>query len=378
MSFKSLWLPAIGAVACVTIITFAGVQGLFPLPYLIVTAAIPAQIVALIAARLSIPSDLMTAEIRRWWMYVTFGFIAYPSQSMLFMLWLAVFPELTEVLQVLSSFAMNGLLAVSAIIMERIGLWLDLPVYLLYEIKVMILFVSFLYTAAMLASAKSFTVLALMLAQDAAKAVAIFLRMCFHLLAILEIEHACQNDSHACDSCYCSTFGSLLVSPKELLALGRRKWSLMSDVQDRLRDIFAIFELHSERSLQEADLALADVRLLGGFTRCIVHFGLVELCEVVVPLLYMILATLLHTLADNREYVYLFNDMELWPALAGNGFGLLIEVLVLLLLQTALSRLIGFNLLNFVAHVLKMDFSYWSAILATCLEGWIIVLLSHG
>ena len=310
--------------------------------------------VALIVAGLSIPADLMTTEVRKWWMYVIFGFIAYPSQSMLFMLWLAVFPRLTEVLQVLGSFALNGLLAIVAIIMERVGLWLGLPAYLLYEIKVMILFVSFLYTAALLSSAKSMTVLALMLAQDAAKAVAIFVKMCLHLLAIIESEHIAENDVPACAPC-CSCFQSLL-SPSELLGLSRRKWSLMLEAQDRLSDIFTIFQLHTRNSLQDVDLALADVRLLGGFTRCIVVFGLVELCEVLVPLLYMILVTMLHSpWGANREYIYLFNDMELGPALVGNGFGLLIEVLVLLLLQCAFSQLIGFNLLNFAAHVLRME-----------------------
>ena len=356
MSSKSLWLPVVGPVCCIFIQTISGAWlGLFPLPYLILTAAVPAQTVALIAARLSVPSDLLSTEVRRWWMYVTFGFIAYPLQSMLFMLWLAVFPELTEVLQVLGSFALNGLLAVSAVIMEWIGLWLGLPVYLLYEIKVMILFVSFLYTAALLSTAKSATVLALMLAQDAAKAAAIFLKMCYHLLAIVEIEHMGQNDTHTCTSCDCTTLGSLLVTPSELLALRRRKWSLMLDVRDRLRDIFAVFQLHTRNSLQEADLALADVRLLAGFTRCIVVLGLVELCEVLVPLLYMILATMLHVLGDNREYIYLFDNVELWSALVGNGFGFLIEISVLLLLQAALFRLIGFNLLDFIALVLKME-----------------------
>ncbi|CAE7456932.1 unnamed protein product [Symbiodinium sp. CCMP2592] len=381
MRSKSLWLPVVGPVVCIAIQTIAGALGVFPLPYLILTAAIPAQTVALIVARLSVPPDLLSTEVRKWWTYVTFCFIAYPSQSMLFMLWLAVFPELTEVLQVLGSFALNGLLAVSAVIMEWIGLWLRLPVYLLYEIKVMILFVSFLYTAALLSSAKSVIVLALMLAQDAAKAVAIFLKMCYHLLAIVEIEHIGQNDTHTCStcsSCSCHTLGSLLVTPSELLALRRRKWSLMLDCRDRLRDIFTIFQLHTRESLQEADLALADVRLLGGFTRCIVVLGLVELCEVLVPLLYMILATMLHVLGGNREYIYLFDDVELWSALVGNGFGFLIEISVLLLLQAALCSLIGFNLLNFVTHVLRMDFSYWTAVLSTCLEGWIVVLLSHG
>ncbi|CAE7207550.1 unnamed protein product [Symbiodinium pilosum] len=377
MSWKSLWLPLIGPVFCIVIQTIAAAQGVYPLPYTILTAAIPAQMVALIVAGLSIPADLMTTEVRKWWMYVIFGFIAYPSQSMLFMLWLAVFPRLTEVLQVLGSFALNGLLAIVAIIMERVGLWLGLPAYLLYEIKVMILFVSFLYTAALLSSAKSMTVLALMLAQDAAKAVAIFVKMCLHLLAIIESEHIAENDVPACAPC-CSCFQSLL-SPSELLGLSRRKWSLMLEAQDRLSDIFTIFQLHTRNSLQDVDLALADVRLLGGFTRCIVVFGLVELCEVLVPLLYMILVTMLHSpWGANREYIYLFNDMELGPALVGNGFGLLIEVLVLLLLQCAFSQLIGFNLLNFAAHVLRMDFNYWNAILSTCLEGWVVVLLSHG
>ena len=135
MGWKGLWVPVVGPIACVAIQTIAGACGLFPMPYLVLTAAVPAQMVALLAAGLSIPADLMTADVRRWWMYVTFGFIAYPGQSMLFMLWLAVFPKLTEVLQVLGSFALTSLLAVSAILMERIGMWLALPTYLLYEIK---------------------------------------------------------------------------------------------------------------------------------------------------------------------------------------------------------------------------------------------------
>lgn len=117
----------------------------------------------------------------------------------------------------------------------------------------------------------------------------------------------------------------------------------------------------TKANLGEDLISLQDARLLDHFARYMVLFTMVELCEVLVPLVYMIVLLLLNsdTFGSNRKYFALFaDDGQVANSIRGNSFALLIEASVFLFAQSLLLRSVGFNLAHFTgaarcSHVLS-------------------------
>ena len=106
----------------------------------------------------------------------------------------------------------------------------------------------------------------------------------------------------------------------------------------------------TKAALREDFLSIQDARLLDHFARFMVFFTMVELCEILLPLVYMLQITLLDsdTLGQNRRYFFLFADDEMRAnSLRGNSFSFLIEAAVFLSAQVLLLKSLGFNLAHF-------------------------------
>ena len=106
----------------------------------------------------------------------------------------------------------------------------------------------------------------------------------------------------------------------------------------------------TKANLLEDLISIQDARLLDHFARYMVLFTMVELCEVLVPLVYMLVLLLLNsdTFGSNRKYFALFaDDGQVANSIRGNCFALLIEALVFLSAQMLLLRSVGFNLAHF-------------------------------
>eukprot|EP00439_Symbiodinium_sp_Y106_P060727 s913_g9.t1 len=101
-----------------------------------------------------------------------------------------------------------------------------------------------------------------------------------------------------------------------------------------------------------------------------------ELCEVCIPLLYMMLASLLHSGAftGNRDFFLHFrleSRSEYYDGMVGNSIAVAIEGTVLVGLQLLLLRLFGFSLWEFMGTVIRVDWSYYVFGMACCFIAWL-------
>jgi len=382
-----LWVPLVDPLVCLLIHGIGSIFGLYPFPYAIITSCIPAAVAALVVAGFFVPKDLMTPDVRGFVKFNLLSWLFWALQFLVLMLWLLCFPLLSPTAQLLCSFAVTGMLATVGWFLEKIGGWMGLPRYYTTELKVLILFVAFLFTAALLSSSKTALVFMLMVCQDAGKAMGVLMKMWLYLTKSFAndwTEDAAVHESSIVTVeehgiCPLLRPSKLCQSCCQMKSFMLEMWSHAREMGARLKDIFEEIQFQTRDSLQELDIKAADARLLDHFARFIVLFTMVEICEVLVPLIYMIVASLLHSdaLGHNLSYFYVFKDMRLHQALVSNSIAFLIEAVVLLVVHVGLLRTVGFNIFNFAGIILKMDFWYWSFALGACCVAWATVLLAH-
>eukprot|EP00435_Cladocopium_sp_Y103_P004743 s60_g1.t1 len=381
-----LWVPLVDPIVCLTIHSVASLFGVYPLPYAVLTGCIPGILAALVVARLVVPNDLLTADVLAFMKFNLLSWLVWAIEFAVLMVWLLAFPLLSPLGQALFSFAVTGMMTGVGWAMEMIGLRMGLPKYFCTELKIPVLFISFLFTAALLSSSKTIWVFILMLTQDAGKALAILMKIWFFLSKIFARERNNVEESE-------ETVGKALSKISKTAKYCQQCLDFIPDMStvqemyrsaletlERLRLILEEFKWHTRESLQHATIKVSDARLLDNFARFLVLFTMLEICEVLVPLIYIIVSSLLHApgLGHNRQYFYIFKDMQLEDALLGNLIAFLIEASIFTVTHLVFLRAIGFNLLNFAGRlVLRMDFWYWTFALGACCVAWSTVLIAH-
>lgn len=372
------WIPLVNCMVCLLIHGTASLFGIFPLPFSALTSCIPAIVSASYLAKHLMPTDLLTHDFRQFTKFVLLMWTVWMVQFLILTGYLLSFPLVPPIHQVLLSLAVTGILSGFGFFIEMVAVWIDVPKYHATELKPMIMFVSFLFTAALFSSAKSVWVFVIMLVQDAGKALAILSKTWIFLsnYFVRPMDSDEENAVGKTKSLTQKYYGRCLMSCSRI----GTKVSSIRETGKRLRHILVEFQWHTRESLQHATITAADARLLGNFVRFFVLFTMVEVCEILVPLLYIIVATLLHIpeVGQNRQYLYVFKDMNFGDALRGNFVAFLIEISVFLVTQIVMLRTLGFNLWYFAGNVLYLDFWYWTFAFSTCCVVWTIVLIAHA
>ncbi|CAK8993002.1 Uncharacterized protein SCF082_LOCUS3311 [Durusdinium trenchii] len=343
------WCPLIGCVACIFIHFMASLFGVYPMPFAAATSCIPSAFITLFVGSYLIPENLLTSDLRAFIQFAYLELIFWTVQFGVLTLWLEVFPALSVPLQLLSSAAVTAMLAGAGWAVNKIGpRYLGVPEYITEEAKVFILFGAFLFSAALLSSAKNGVVLCVMLILDAGKALAIALKTCGCLIAVLE-EMALVEELEAgsAESRLCKMWRNCRALP----LLVYQKWRLAFQVRKQLNNLVIDLAGKTRESLQESEITIVEARLLNEFARHAKVFALVELCEVAVPLMYMMVMALLHTetFGYNRQYYEIFSStgQGYQDAMIGNAMSFLIEAFVFVAAQVAFLQSTGFDLAYF-------------------------------
>ncbi|CAK9011928.1 Uncharacterized protein SCF082_LOCUS11307 [Durusdinium trenchii] len=376
--------PLVGCLTCFLVHLIGSIVGIFPIPFVVSTSCLPSMWFAMFTASYFVPKDLMTSSMRGFIWFANIEVVLWGVQFIVLTAWLLIFPSLAVSLQLMSSFAVTGMLSGAGWVVNKIGEhYLGVPKYITDEAKVMILFIAFLFSAALLSSAKNGLVLCVMLILDAGKAVAVAMNMCKQLLTTFEQGDRQQVDLLAFDwkSWFCPCCQHC-PHWRALPSLLRERWILAFRVQERLRQILADFRGKTIESLEQAEIVAADARLLNQLARYAKLFALVELCEIMVPLMYMLVIGTLHsdTFGYNRERFFLFDQLgdSYDDAMLSNILSFAIELTVFVAIQITFLRCIGFDLLYFAGVVLEENYSYWVLSLASCCCAWLTVLVKHG
>ena len=208
---------------------------------------------------------------------------------------------------------------------------------------------------------------------DAGKAIAIAVKMCYQLVAMVED----RKETRRCSwlrsrSCHFCALPSLLSKKASSAVYVAQKFK---GVMQRLRKM-------TGEELDETWIDVDEAKLLNELVRYMKVFVLAELCEVMVPLMYMLVIGTLHSpiFGYNQERFYLFDHLDETydDAMMGNVVSFFIETAVLLAAEVIIFRSIGFDVIYFAGVVLKQDYSYLVLALAACCSAWLTVLVKHG
>ncbi|CAK8993159.1 unnamed protein product [Durusdinium trenchii] len=233
-----------------------------------------------------------------------------------------------------------------------------------------------------------------MLILDAGKAFSLGLKTCGCLVAVLEgqktleAEEIKELEAGSAESRLCKMWRNCRALP----LLVYQKWRLAFQVRKQLNNLVIDLAGKTRESLQESEITIVEARLLNEFARHAKVFALVELCEVAVPLMYMMVMALLHTetFGYNRQYYETFGYSRQYyeifsttgqgyqDAMIGNAMSFLIEAFVFVAAQVAFLQSTGFDLAYFAGIVLLENYSYWVLGLGAGSVAWLTVLISHG
>ncbi|CAK9101063.1 unnamed protein product [Durusdinium trenchii] len=375
------WVPLVGCLACLFIHFVGSLFGIYPMPFAVSTSCIPSAWVTLYVASYLVPEDLLTADLRAFVRFAYMELLFWALQFAVLLVWLLIFPILSVPFQLLSSVAVTGMLTGAGWAVNKIGRrYLGVPEYITEEAKVFILFIAFLFSAALLSSAKNGLVLGVMLILDAGKALAIALKTCHCLINLLKEQKTVevQEVESATNQ---SGISMIWTHCRALPCRMKEKWRLAWQLRSQLKEILSDLAGKTRESLQESEINVLEAQLINEFARHIKLLALVELCEIAVPLMYMLVMALLHseTFGYNRQYFQVLSTTAGFEdAMTGNALSLLIEAFVFIGAQIVLMCSMGFDLVYFAGIAVRENYSYWVFALSTCCVAWLTVLITHG
>ncbi|CAK9011922.1 unnamed protein product [Durusdinium trenchii] len=365
------WVPLVGCLACLFIHFVGSLFGIYPMPFAVSTSCIPSAWVTLYVASYLVPEDLLTADLRAFVRFAYMELLFWALQFAVLLVWLLIFPILSVPFQLLSSVAVTGMLTGAGWAVNKIGRrYLGVPEYITEEAKVFILFIAFLFSAALLSSAKNGLVLGVMLILDAGKALAIALKTCHCLINLLKEQKTVevQEVESATNQ---SGISMIWTHCRALPCRMKEKWRLAWQLRSQLKEILSDLAGKTRESLQESEINVLEAQLINEFARHIKLLALVELCEIAVPLMYMLVMALLHseTFGYNRQYFQVLSTTAGFEdAMTGNALSLLIEAFVFIGAQIVLMCSMGFDLVYFAGIAVRENYSYWVFALSTCCE----------
>ncbi|CAE7232339.1 unnamed protein product [Symbiodinium necroappetens] len=335
------------------ILSFAGV---YPIPVAPVLSCIPACLGTLVIFLRMLPKDLLTPETLQFVKFTCLNWIFWMGEFVALILWVAKFPSMPEHWQALSTGGMSILVALTGSLTQKLADRMGCPRYVTNEVKLAAFFLSLLTSASLMSAAKSIGVVLLIAALDAGKALAMTAKLIWELVQALEEEDGIYDYGGELDPediaisettkeevpkrCW------MIFAAKEVLT---RKFQITKQVGQRLKAVLRRAEAQSFAEMRKTEISVADVVLLKKLTHSLSCLATMELCEVCIPLLYMMLASLLHSGAftGNRDFFLHFrfeSRSEYFDGMVGNSIAVAIEATVLAVLQVLLLRLLGFSL----------------------------------
>ncbi|CAE7593146.1 unnamed protein product, partial [Symbiodinium natans] len=160
----------------------------------------------------------------------------------------------------------------------------------------------------------------------------------------------------------------------------KRKLEASRRVGQRLRSVIRRIESGTEEDMHTVDLGPAEARLLKVLTQGWASLACTEMCELYVPVFYMMFSSLLRAAEHNRTYFRIFRletASEFHDGLQGNCLAVAIEVVVFLALQMWLYRMFGINLWEFTGTLVRLDYSFYAFATSCCFIAFLAMTIEH-
>ncbi|CAE7526219.1 unnamed protein product [Symbiodinium sp. CCMP2592] len=379
---------------CILAHLIASFADVYPIPVSPATVCIPGCWISMALYWQLLPQEILTPQVRSFVKFNFANWASWLSQFVLFAVWTVKFPAMSEHFQALSTLGIGLLVAFCGWMTQKCGDCMGLPRFLRAEVKLCMFFISLFCSATVMSSVKSMRVVFLIAAMDAGKALVVTGQLLWELVQALEEEDGLygpsEEDPAAAPASQQPREREVAEQPrrcKKLCTEWQKLWlkaehklKVASRVGQRLRGVLGRIESGTEKEMHTADICPADARMLNILTHCWANLALIELCELLVPVLYMIMASFLRYVGGNRIYFLQFRHETLTDfqdGIVGNSIAVAIEVVVFLCLQIWLLRMFGINLWEFTGTLIRLDYSFYFFAMSACLVAFLAISTEH-
>ncbi|CAE7524806.1 unnamed protein product [Symbiodinium sp. CCMP2592] len=369
--------PLADSVYCLLAHLIASFAGVYPIPFAPALSCIPGLWCSMALYWRLLPQEILSPEARLFMKFNFFNWGSWLSQFAILVVWMARFPTISEHFQALSAFGVVLLVSFLGWLTQKCADCWGLSKYLLKDIKLCIFFVSLFCSASLMSKTKNIGVVLVITMLDAGKALALLAQLLWDLLQALEVE----------DGIYGSSDRDPAVATSGQQVLGLHSWQKVQHklgvarrVGQRLRGALTRIESGTDKDMQTADISPADARLLKILTHCLATLAVMELCELFVPVFYMMMSSLLRAVEGNRTYFLQFRQettAEFHDGLVGNSIAVAIEAVVFLGMQALLLRIFGINLWEFAGTMIRLDYSFYAFAMSCCFITFLAITIEH-
>ena len=379
--------PLIASCVCALIHVMFHLFGLFPTPFSLVTSCIPAMVVMQQVVQCMMPQELISRDMRVFGKYLYVAWALWSLEIVSLLVWWRSFRYLSAWGQACSTVVMSGGVAAISKVLQIIGdRCFDLPKHLFIQLKLDSIFISFLFSSSVLSQSKNLMAVLVIVSLDAAKAVSVAGMSLAELVVLFRNQASAPAqdfDSKADTQSTQSSACGFWRTGKYMQQYIQQRKEEARGVLQKIRLLVNTVEKMSLCELQEMRITPADSCLYNQLNRSLLLLATVDLCEILVPVIYILMSSALRSdvLGVNREYFLIFasqTDSEFADGIRSNICAVIIECVVFLALQLGVRSSTGLSLWEFACYAIMEDFSFWLRTLSAAYMIWNLALLEHG
>lgn len=358
------WLPLVDSLCCAgehIILSFANV---YPIPFSVPLACIPAAFASMGVFYLLLPQEVRAIRstgnclkftVSAWTVFC--GFYA----MMLF--YIAYFPQMDTGAQLAMSLAVSAVEFLAVKVAVTSGRRWNMPLHIAREIRTCMKLPVIIFKASILSEAKDAWVLLSMILLEVLQVGSSVIAVFFDLL---------PRDA--------TLDWTKIRSRHQVLQACRSSFEGFKSLRKRLKDIAEICRTMTKEELNDVTWSKEDLHLLNEISSSLPAVVMLELCEVVAPLIYLSLLLCLRSntfLGHNSSYFMGLAEANLEENVLANSFSLLLEVAMFVVTDTCMRAVFGISFFSFIRLVLRCDFSFWLSTLSVAYVAWLTMLVQH-
>eukprot|EP00435_Cladocopium_sp_Y103_P063131 s2052_g24.t1 len=247
----------------------------------------------------------------------------------------------------------------------------NIPVHIVREIRTCIKLPVIIFKASMLSEAKGIWVFLSMVLPEALQVLSSVGLVLFDLLS----------NNQETEQALAMANIRQIRSTQQVAQTCRKSYRGLKGVRQRLKDIAQSCKKISKKDLNQMTWTKEDVDLLNEVSSSLSSVVMLEVCEVVAPLIYIALLLCLQSstfLGNNVSYFLGLANANFEQSLIANSYSLLLEAILLLVTEVCMRTLIGMSFCSFIGFVLRCDFSFWLSTLSMAYVGWLTMLVQHS
>ena len=284
----------------------------------------------------------------------------------------AFFGQFEMGLQLAMSFAVSGVEFVGVKGVQKLGNLCDVPLHILRELRTCIKLPVIIFKASILSEAKGIWVFLSMVLPEVAQVGFTVAGVLFEVMS---------SKTQSSNKKIRDSF-TRVRSLNQFIEACRFSYTSFKSAQQRLKQMVQICKTTSKEDLEEMTHTWEkeDLDLLNEISSSLTAVVMLELCEVMAPVIYMSLLLCLRSnsfLAHNTSYFLGLANANFRDSLIANGYSLLLEASLLLLTEVCARAVIGISFFSFTGAVLRSDFRFWLSTLSMAYIAWLTVLVQH-